>query len=610
MAEYESIHGTRVRYLSSDPTLTDSSTEGQVWYNSTSGANKALVQIKSWSSGGNMGTARYLIGSCGAQDAALGFGGYSGSNKNQTEEYSGFTWRAGGNLNTARWGMGGAGSQTAGLAAGGFVSAASALTEEYDGSSWTAQNTMPTAMRDTTAAGTQTAAVTCGGSPPSGGVSGVTQEYDGTNWTTSPGSMSVARSTATAFGLQTAAIVAGGNEPGINSAEQYDGTNWTSINNLNSPVYSLASAANGTTSHGITFGGASPAGTGLTQTEEWDGNTWIISPASLASGKWKLGGAGTASAGLKFGGGPPPSGNVATEEYNSVLTSATAPSWTAGGNLGTGRYILAGGGTQTAGIVFAGFPTPNGATEEYNGASWTAGGNYPGAPKEALGGLGTQTATLGFGGYNPTPVQTATNEYNGSSWTAGGALNTAKRRCRGCGIQTAGVTAGGVTGGPNSTRTNATEEYDGSSWTTVNAMSGNSRRSNVLSGSQTASITIGGDNGPTTAVEDYNGTNWTTGTSLLLGQSSHSGDGTTSSAWTAGGAVSGTPSGITQIYNGTSWSLGTEMINARDQSGFSSSQSTSQGFVAGGGGAPIRNSTEEFDLGTAAVTTASTLTTS
>jgi hypothetical protein len=45
MAEYESIHGTRVKYLSSDPTL-DSSTEGQVWYNSTSGVNKSLVQLK------------------------------------------------------------------------------------------------------------------------------------------------------------------------------------------------------------------------------------------------------------------------------------------------------------------------------------------------------------------------------------------------------------------------------------------------------------------------------------------------------------------------------------------------------------------------------------
>ena len=57
MAEYESIHGTRVKYLTSDPTL-DSSTEGQVWYNSTERVNKALVQIKTTSSGGSLTTAR------------------------------------------------------------------------------------------------------------------------------------------------------------------------------------------------------------------------------------------------------------------------------------------------------------------------------------------------------------------------------------------------------------------------------------------------------------------------------------------------------------------------------------------------------------------------
>jgi hypothetical protein len=48
MSEYESIHGTRVKYLTSDPTL-DSTTEGQVWYNSTSGTNKTLVHIKAFS---------------------------------------------------------------------------------------------------------------------------------------------------------------------------------------------------------------------------------------------------------------------------------------------------------------------------------------------------------------------------------------------------------------------------------------------------------------------------------------------------------------------------------------------------------------------------------
>ena len=39
MATYEEIHGKRVETFSSDPTL-DSSYEGQVWFNSTSGTLK------------------------------------------------------------------------------------------------------------------------------------------------------------------------------------------------------------------------------------------------------------------------------------------------------------------------------------------------------------------------------------------------------------------------------------------------------------------------------------------------------------------------------------------------------------------------------------------
>ena len=101
MTEYSGIRGTRVKYLSSDPTL-NTSTEGQVWYNSTEGTLKSLVQIKAWSSGGSMGTARYKISSANAapQDAALGFGG-GPSASSATEEYSGFSWSNGGNLNTA-----------------------------------------------------------------------------------------------------------------------------------------------------------------------------------------------------------------------------------------------------------------------------------------------------------------------------------------------------------------------------------------------------------------------------------------------------------------------------------------------------------------------------
>ena len=57
MTEYSGIRGTRVKYLSSDPTL-NTSTEGQVWYKSTEGTLKSLVQIKAWSSGGILATAR------------------------------------------------------------------------------------------------------------------------------------------------------------------------------------------------------------------------------------------------------------------------------------------------------------------------------------------------------------------------------------------------------------------------------------------------------------------------------------------------------------------------------------------------------------------------
>jgi hypothetical protein len=41
--------------------------------------------------------------------------------------------------------------------------------------------------------------------------------------------------------------------------------------------------------------------------------------------------------------GPP--ATAATEEYDGT-------SWTAGGNLGTARFALAGAGTQTAGFSF------------------------------------------------------------------------------------------------------------------------------------------------------------------------------------------------------------------------------------------------------------------
>jgi hypothetical protein len=63
-------------------------------------------------------------------------------------------------------------------------------------------------------------------------------------------------------------------------------------------------------------------------------------------------------------------------------------------------------------------------TEEYDGTSWTGGGNL-GTARRRLAGVGIQTAGLAFGGGTPTATA-ATEEYDGSSWTAGGNLGTAR----------------------------------------------------------------------------------------------------------------------------------------------------------------------------------------
>ena len=87
MTTYSDIRGYRVKYLASDPTL-NTSTEGQVWYNSTEGVLKSLVQIKAWSAGGNLNTARYVQGGSGTQTAGLAFGGFSPVT-GATEEFTG-----------------------------------------------------------------------------------------------------------------------------------------------------------------------------------------------------------------------------------------------------------------------------------------------------------------------------------------------------------------------------------------------------------------------------------------------------------------------------------------------------------------------------------------
>ena len=71
----------------------------------------------------------------------------------------------------------------------------------------------------------------------------------------------------------------------------------------------------------------------------------------------------------------------------------------------------------------------------------------------SLGGAGTQTLALAFGGNNST----ATELWNGTSWTASTAMATARSGLVGAGTQTAGLGMGGYSAGYK----NNTEEFTG-----------------------------------------------------------------------------------------------------------------------------------------------------
>ncbi len=123
--------------------------------------------------------------------------------------------------------------------------------------------------------------------------------------------------------------------------------------------------------------------------------------------------------------------------------------------MAVSRYDLAGCGTQSAGLSFGGRDTGNrNTTEEYNGTSWSAGGNLNTA-RRGLAGAGTQSLGISIGGRTTKEVGT-TEEYNGTSWSAGGNLNTARYYLGACGADsTAGLSFGGYT----STYVATTEEY-------------------------------------------------------------------------------------------------------------------------------------------------------
>ena len=280
---------------------------------------------------------------------------------------------------------------------------------------------------------------------------------------------------------------------------------WSSSGNL--PIATTTATMFGTQNAAIYAGGQalSPGPAPTANTLLYNGSSWTSLPTLASGARKELGGCGTTTAGLGFGGYAPTTGN--TEEWNGS-------SWSEQSNLGTARYRVgsAVGASQTAALAVGGTkgasPYRSNNVEEYGGSSWTAVTVIP-TTVRGLGGLGTQTAFLGFGGYtdaNPgQPASTASFEYDGTNWTAGGSLLVGTASLGGAGTQTAGLAFGGRT--PSPTRLNTTVNYNGISWSASTATLGTGRSGiqGTGAGSSTAASTAGGSTTTTLAVtEEYN----------------------------------------------------------------------------------------------------------
>ena len=280
--------------------------------------------------------------------------------------------------------------------------------------------------------------------------------------------------------------------------------------------------------------------------------------------------------------------------YNSTSGSlkvhlTQAATWATGGAMTTGRNLLGGDGTQTAAFAVAGlknpYPTYANETENYNGSSWTNGGNYP-QSIYGVGSAGTQTAGLAFGGNLPGSSSNVTCEYDGSSWTAvPGNFPVSGGGATGFGTQTAAIS--------NLPSSNTTVSYNGTAWTAYGSP-GNQNTSRLdgvaQNGTSTAGLMFQGRTGSgpvnTQATEEWNGSTWSASNNYPVAMVFAQGAGTQTAAVGFGGdKMPGETAQTTCCtYDGSSWTVANSLGTAitRHSSAKNGTQNAALSFGGGG----------------------------
>ena len=589
MATYKEIKGITVQTLDSDP----------------------VVNAGSWSSGGDVNTARNQGGGAGTQTAASLFGGYS-SPKAYHEYYNGTSWSEQTDLNTGRASAASGGTQTASLLAGGYTTTNVTNTEIWNGSSWTETTEINTSRRGLSSLGQVNTAILAAGGYTTTAVNNV-ENWNGSSWT------EIAEVTTTGY----SGSGSGTNTEGLilnlhpSSTNQYwNGSSWTELADTNVP-HSPGSGASqqGSYTAALIFGGADPS---LAKTESWDGSSWT-EVADLATARRGIRGAGTSTVALAMSGEVPPV-SAATEEFSfppptaAVLNEGDlflsggttlkgfgknagipAATWSSGGNMNTGRsnHFALGGlndnlVTSPQGVV---------TTEQYNGTSWTALSSpaNSGEGRAEGGSAGTSAAGVIFGGWEPG-ASALTELWNGSSWAETADLNTGRNELAGFGTSTAAFGAGG----PSPSKT-LVESWDGTSWTETTEI--NTGRGNMGgSGTTTDGLIFGGNQPNNANAEKWDGSAWTEVGDLNTARRYGAAGGGVGPISIYAGGYTGSSSAVVESWNGSSWTEINDLSSA-DYSTKGAPAGTNISTIVTGGG-ESNTTTEEFtaDLALAAVT--------
>jgi len=238
----------------------------------------------------------------------------------------------------------------------------------------------------------------------------------------------------------------------------------------------------------------------------------------------------------------PPSPQEGQVWYNTdsgVLKYATGSgAWSAGGNLGSGRYAPGQWGTQSASMITGGgYPALITTTEVYDGSTWSSSPAIVTDRTYNFIAVGTTSSAMIAGGNDGPPSQAARNDtetWNNTAWSTSPATMTASLN----GIASAGLKPSAIGFGGGTPNTAAGMVWNDTSWAATNSLTGTARRELGGLGTKTAAMAVGGKVDPTytNIIEIWDDTCWATNpATLLTARAGVASFGTTSSALMTGG---------------------------------------------------------------------------